>query len=165
MENVATVSPGVGARRCAFAPTAGTTSNAATTRNRTSLTSVHTCRYPSFSLQIAESREPPLQSHRLPHRPLAPHVPRVQRPRRLEQQHLHLLVRHRPVLHPARHDEKVPGLERDRAVAHLHAEPPPMHEEQLILVLVMMPHELPPELHELHVLPVELPHDPRTPVL
>lgn len=89
-------------------------------------------------------------------------VPRPDRARRLEQDHLHLLLRDGPMLDPSRHDQELARTQLDRAIAELHPEPATVHEEHLILALVVMPMELALELHRLHLLPVQLgEHDGR----
>lgn len=63
------------------------------------------------------------------------------------------------------HDQKFPRRHHDLAVAKAHAEPPVDHEEQLILVLVMMPDELSRQPGELDLHVVDLTRDPRLPGL
>ena len=116
-----------------------------------------------FRARPSEPR--PSEPRRLRHGAVARHVAGVQRARRLEQNDLDLRVRYRSVLDATRHDEEVARLELDMAIAELHAELAAMHEEHLIFVIVMMPHELADELHELDVLAVELTDDLRGPVL
>ena len=49
--------------------------------------------------------------------------------------------------------------------AELHLQAAPHDQKQLVLVGVVVPDELPQELHELYVLRVEVPHHFRLPVL
>src|SRR5438552_3372007 len=98
-------------------------------------------------------------------RPLVADVPRVERRRRLEQQHLRLALGHGPVLDAARDDEELPRLEAHVPVAELHAELARHDEEHLVLEIVVVPHELALEPDELHHLAVELAHDLGDPVL
>lgn len=80
----------------------------------------------------------------------------VERRRRLEEEDVDLVVGHRPVLDAARHDEEFPLLQLDRVVPELQAEPALHDEEQLVLVLVVVPRERALELRQLD-LPHELP--------
>ena len=64
------------------------------------------------------------------------------------------------MLHAARHDEELARLEVDDPVAQLHTQVASYHEKHLVLVLVVVPHEGPQELHDLHVLAVQLTDDP-----
>ena len=84
---------------------------------------------------------------------------------RLEEEHLHLLFGHRPVLDAVRHNEKLARAKLDGAVAELHPEPPADHQKQLILRLVLVPDEFALELDELDLLAVQDPHDLGAPVL
>jgi len=69
------------------------------------------------------------------------------------------------VLDPAWNDEELARIKRDDALAEMDFEMALENEEQLVFVLVVVPHELALELDELHVLAVELADDARTPVL
>src|SRR5688500_3601416 len=119
----------------------------------------------SRSVDRLTNRDLASKPRRLGHGSLALDVTRVERPRRLEQDDLDLLLGDRTVLHPARHDQKIAGRELDVTVTELHAKAPTMHEEHLVLVIVVMPHELADELDELNVLAVQLADDLRRPVL
>src|SRR5262245_20971274 len=77
-------------------------------------------------------------------------VSSIQRGRRLEQEHVDFLLRDRPMLDAARNDQELPRLERDVLIAELHREATVDDQEQLVLMLVVMPHELALELHQLH---------------
>jgi len=113
-------------------------------------------------------RSPPNDAHHsrprsnprgLRYRSLALHVPSVQRAGRFEQDDLHFFVGNRSVLDTTRNDQKIAGLEIDRAIPKLHAKTPAMHEEHLVFVIVMMPHELTHELHDLYVLAIQFAND------
>src|SRR5664279_9020 len=106
-----------------------------------------------------------LEPRRMWNRAFAHHVPRVERARGLEHQNLGFLFRHGPMLHAARYDEHVARREINRSIAKLHAEGAAMDEKELVLVLVMMPVEGALDLRDLHVLPIELADDSRTPVI
>src|SRR5262249_10589209 len=97
-------------------------------------------------------------------RPLVANVAGVQRVRRLEQHHLDLLIGHRPVLNLPRHDDELPLLDPHRPVAILHAEATLHDLETLVFVVVMVPDERPEELHELHLLTIQLTDDFGLPV-
>src|SRR5271170_69853 len=99
------------------------------------------------------------------HGPLVADVAGVQRRGRLEQQDVGLFLGDRPVLDPAGYDEELALLQPDLAIPEIHAESPLHHQEQLVLVLVMMPDELALELDQLDLLAVELAGDPRLPLL
>ena len=84
---------------------------------------------------------------------------------RFEEQDLHFLVGDRAMLHAPRHDDELARTDLLDVGAELDPEPAPNAEEELILLSVMMPHEFPLELGQLHVLPIEHPHDAGAPVL
>src|SRR2546423_1675993 len=107
----------------------------------------------------------PLNVLQLPDSALVHHVRRVERRCRLEQEHLGLRIRHGPMLDTARHNDDVTGRQVDRAISKFHAKRSAMHQEQLVLVIVMMPYERSGELDELHLLPVQLSDDPRIPLI
>ncbi len=92
-------------------------------------------------------------------------VPGVPRCRRLEDQHVDFSIRSRSVLDAPRDDDEFTFCERDDAVAKLDTERAAHDEKELVLVLVMMPHELALEFDELHLLAVELADDLGSPVL
>jgi hypothetical protein len=58
------------------------------------------------------------------------------------------------VLNALRDDEELSGRECDVAIAELDYEAALEHEEQLVRLLMMVPHELALELRELDLLPV-----------
>src|SRR5262249_28652347 len=74
-------------------------------------------------------------------RALVADVAGVQRRGRLEQEDVSLLVCYGPVLDATRHDQELAFLQPDVAIAELHAKPPLDHQEKLVLVVVMVPHE------------------------
>src|SRR5207253_2929756 len=67
--------------------------------------------------------------------------------------------------HTPRDDHELPFAHPHLAVAELEQQPALHDEKQLVLQLVMMPHELAFDLDELDVAVVELAHDLRAPVL
>ena len=72
---------------------------------------------------------------------------------------------HGLVLDSPLHDEELTRVEGDVAATKLDGQAALHHEEELVLVLVMMPHELALQLRDLDVLPVQLADDPRAPML
>ena len=72
---------------------------------------------------------------------------------------------HRLVLHAARHDEELALAELDHPVAQVDRETAGEHQEELVLVAVVVPDELALESRELHVLAVQLRDDARAPAL
>src|SRR6185437_8685762 len=98
-------------------------------------------------------------------RPLVANVARVERGGRLEEQQVHLPLGNRLVLHTPRYDEKLAFVDANIAVAQAHEQLALDHEEQLIFVFMVMPHEFALELHQLHLLPIELADDAGDPVL
>src|SRR5688572_31951033 len=68
------------------------------------------------------------------------------------------------MLDPSRHDEELAFLDRHVPIAELHREAALHDEKQFILMLVVVPHEFALELHQLHVLTVQLSDDLRAPM-
>ena len=66
---------------------------------------------------------------------------------------------------PCGHDEELAFLQPDFSVPVLHAEPALHDEEQLVLVVVLVPDELAEQLHQLDVLAVQFADDLGLPVL
>jgi hypothetical protein len=98
-------------------------------------------------------------------RPLVPHIARVEDRRRLEKQDVGLFLRHGPVFDAARHDQKFAFFQPHLPIAKFHAEPPLDHEEEFILVVMMMPYKRSLELDQLHVLAIQFPSDLGAPML
>jgi hypothetical protein len=69
------------------------------------------------------------------------------------------------VLDTARDDEEFTWRQLDDTIAELDTKPAADGQEQLVFVLVVMPHELAPELHELHFLPIQRTDDLGPPVV
>src|SRR5688572_8122936 len=69
------------------------------------------------------------------------------------------------MLHSTRHDDELTRSNLDRPVPELDAEHATHAKEQLVLVVVVMPHEGAFELDELHFLPVQLTDDLGPPML
>jgi len=76
-----------------------------------------------------------------------------------------LVPRHGPVLDAARDDEEFALAEDDGAVAELDVDGAAHDVEKLVFLGVMVPDELPLELDELDVLPIQLADDARLPPL
>jgi hypothetical protein len=93
------------------------------------------------------------------------HVAGVPGAGRLKEKHSDFLRCDRSMLDPAGNHQEVSLHQVDAAVTELHPEGAVEHQEELIFLLVVVPHELAPELHQLHGLPVELGDNLRTPVL
>jgi hypothetical protein len=68
------------------------------------------------------------------------------------------------MLHAAWHDEELSRSERHAALFHLQDQNAFQYEKKLIFVLMVMPNELTLHFGQLHVLPVEFPHDVGMPV-
>ena len=83
-----------------------------------------------------------------------------QRVRRLEQENVHLFFGNRPVLDATRNDQKLALLQPYVVIAEFHPKSALDHQEQLVLVIVMMPDERLGKLDQLDVLPVQLTDDP-----
>ena len=78
---------------------------------------------------------------------------------------MNLIGRDGPVLDAARDDQKLPFFQPERMVPKIHSESPLDDQEQLILVLMMMPDKLSLEFDQLDVLAVQIANDPRIPVV
>jgi AcrR family transcriptional regulator len=96
---------------------------------------------------------------------LAAPIAGVDHAARLEQHQGRLDLRARAVLDTARHDEQLPGPEHDIAVPQLNRQLPVEDQEKLVGVGVLMPGELALDLHEPHVVIVNLGDLLRRPVL
>src|SRR5881394_2367887 len=92
-------------------------------------------------------------------------VPCVEGGLRLEQQYVGLRGRHGHVFDAARNDDELALAHRHVAVPELEQQPAFYDEEQLVLQIVMMPHEFAFDFDELDVAIVELADDLRAPVL
>lgn len=84
---------------------------------------------------------------------------------RLEDQHVNFIIGNCPVLDTSRHDDEFTFAELYDPVSKLDPKGATQDKKQLVLVLVMMPHELALELDELHFLPIQLADDLGSPVL
>ena len=71
---------------------------------------------------------------------------------------------HRLVFYASRHDEELAFVEFDDPVTQMQREVAVKHQEELVLVLVMVPDKLAFELRELDVLAVEFADDAGAPV-
>lgn len=92
-------------------------------------------------------------------------IPGVDYTRRLDEYGVHFARGDRTVLDATRYDEHLPWAEGDVAVSQLDGELPRNHQEQLVGLLMRVPHELTLELHELDFVIVEPRHNLRRPVL
>src|SRR5262249_848341 len=101
----------------------------------------------------------PLDSVGLRHGAVRGHVAGVERRRGLEQQHVDLFRSDWPMLDAARHDDELAAFDSHRAIAKLHVEAALENEEELVFILVVMPHELAAEFHQLDMLAVQLADD------
>src|SRR2546430_3607790 len=107
-------------------------------------------------------RSDPLE---LADRALIADVPRVEGGLRLEQQHVGRRERLGPVFAAARDDDELALAHRHVAVTEFEQQSAFYDEKQLVLGVVLMPHELAFDLDELDVAIVELAHDLGAPVL
>src|SRR5256885_11352556 len=98
-------------------------------------------------------------------RALIADVPRIESGLRLEQQYVGLLGSDGQVVDPTRHDDELAFVHPHVAVAELDQQPASHDEKQLVLYVMVMPHELALDLDELHVGVVELTDDLRAPVV
>jgi hypothetical protein len=83
----------------------------------------------------------------------------------LENEDRSFLVGYGSVLHTSRHDDELSGPYLDRSVSKLYSESTLEAEEQLILVVMMMPHECPFELGKFDFLTIQFTDHPRAPML
>ena len=100
------------------------------------------------------------------HGALALNVAGVERGLGFQQHHVSFLVGGRKVFDAARDDEELARVDDDFALGAVLVDSHPQralhHEEQLIFIVMVMPHELALELHNLHIRVVQLAHDLRT---
>jgi len=94
-----------------------------------------------------------------------PDVPGIQGRCRLEQKYVGLTLGGRTVFHAAGYDEELPLLQLDFTPTQPNGEPSFEDEEELVFVLMLVPHKLALELDELHQLAVQMPYDSGTPVI
>src|SRR2546430_14115625 len=100
-------------------------------------------------MKLLSSPSDPLE---LGDRPLVLDFPGVERAGGLEQQHVDLVAEGpRTVFDAVGHDDELAWAELPSAVPELHAQAPVHDEEQCVLAIVVMPHELTPELDLLDV--------------
>src|SRR2546427_711947 len=90
---------------------------------------------------------------------------RIESGLRLEQQDVGLLGSDGQVVDPMRHVHELAFIHPHVAVAELDKEPAFHDEKQLVLYVMVMPHELALDLDELHVGVVDLAHDLRAPMV
>ena len=92
-------------------------------------------------------------------------LPVLRVPRRLEEEDLHLLVGHRPMLDPLGDHQQVAGPHLDHPVPELDPEAPPVGEEHLVHLVVAVPDEGTLDLDRFDLLAVQLGHHLRAPAL
>jgi hypothetical protein len=78
---------------------------------------------------------------------------------------VNLVLGHRPVFDVPRDDQELALPQPDVTVSELHAEPAAHHQDQLVLVVVVVPDELADELDQLDLLAVQVADHLRTPVV
>jgi hypothetical protein len=76
-----------------------------------------------------------------------------------------LFIRDGTMLYALRNDEKLPWVDQNFPVPELYAQASIDNKEQFIFLFVLMPHELPLELHQLYKLPIELSDDLWIPII
>jgi hypothetical protein len=96
---------------------------------------------------------------------LVSQVPRIERSRGFEEQDVDLFVRDWAMLDAPRDYYQFILREVDRPVAELHAKSPLDHQEQLVLLLVVMPYKLALELDQLDMLAVQFGQDDWRPII
>jgi len=97
-------------------------------------------------------------------------IPGVQRTSGFEEQHVDLFRCARPVFHPARNDHEFAGSHFEAAlfsgfVAKLHAKFALNYQEELVFVVVMVPHEFALKLDQLDMLAVQFTDDSGAPMV
>lgn len=94
------------------------------------------------------------------------HISRVERAGRLEQHALHLALWDvRAVFNQPWHNNELPRVDRDVAVAELHNHRALANQEKLVFVIMMVPVEFSSELDELDMHAVHFARDLRAPVV
>ena len=84
---------------------------------------------------------------------------------RFKKQHGDFFLRHGPMLHAARHDQKLSFVKRHAAVAKLHSKRAVNYQKKFIFIGVAVPDELAFELDQLDVLSVQFAHNARIPMI
>ena len=84
---------------------------------------------------------------------------------RLEQHDPRLFLGTRLVFYTVWHHNHVSLTDALRSVAEVHGQFPLEHKEELVFVVVGMPHKIPLDLRDFDVLPVQSGHDPGVPVV
>jgi hypothetical protein len=92
---------------------------------------------------------------------LAAGVAGVDRPARLDQQYVCVLVGLGAVLHASRHNEQLSLTQLDVAVAQLDRQAPSKHEEEVVRVVVLVPDEFALHPHHHQLVVVQVAHDAR----
>src|SRR6516164_559431 len=104
-------------------------------------------------------------SFQLRQSPFVGDVPGVQGRLGLKEQNLRLFVGYRKMLHAARDDDEFAWTYDFLVIAEFHAHAAFNHQEHFVLVVVMMPDELPLKTHGLDVAVVDFAQDLGAPVL
>ena len=91
-----------------------------------------------------------------------PAIAGVRRTDRLDEQHVGLEIRARAVLHAARHDQHLTLFEDHVAIPQLNRQAPVEDQEEVVGVVVLVPHELASRLDERDLVVVQLADDLRT---
>jgi len=84
---------------------------------------------------------------------------------RFEQEALHFLVCHRPMLHSMRDDQEFSGPEIHNPIAEFDSQDAADGEKELVFTVVPMPDEFAPKLHQLDLLAVKFSNHSGAPVL
>src|SRR5215470_11378624 len=85
------------------------------------------------------------------HRPFVADVPGVERGLGFQQYQVHLFLGYRHVLHSARNNQELTGIDAHFAVAQAHEQLAFDHKEKLVLIVMMMPDEFAFQLDHLHI--------------
>src|SRR6516165_8933444 len=78
---------------------------------------------------------------------------------------MNLLLSHRSMLNALGNNQELTLFQPDITIPVLHPEPPFHHQEQLVFMVMLVPHEFALKLHQLDMLPVQLTDDLRAPVI
>jgi len=92
-------------------------------------------------------------------RALIADVAGIQSGGRLKQHYMRFLFGHRAMLYAARNNKEITLFHPDEMVAKFHPEAARYDKEQLVLIVMMMPHKWAVEFHQFYQLAVEFAHD------
>src|SRR5918996_808635 len=113
----------------------------------------------SKMISCSRARRASLDPAVLVHREIGDDVPGVPDLFGLDQQQLHLFLRHRPVLHALGDHHQLTRAEDHLAISKLDGQRSLNYQKQLVLTLVAVPHELALHLGQLHVTVVQIGYD------